>query len=40
LTLVYNWLPYLVQVDRGIDIDLEDSEEVYAMHHEITGLEG
>jgi len=37
VALVNRWLPYLVETDRGIDINLEDSEKVYAFHKEITG---
>lgn len=37
MSMLYKWLPYLVQKDSGFDVDLEDDDKLYGAHKELTG---
>eukprot|EP00397_Hematodinium_sp_SG-2012_P017406 GEMP01017797.1.p1 GENE.GEMP01017797.1~~GEMP01017797.1.p1 ORF type:complete len:360 (+),score=114.53 GEMP01017797.1:212-1291(+) len=37
MSMLHKWIPFLVKRDAGFDVDLEDEEELYDAHYELTG---
>eukprot|EP00397_Hematodinium_sp_SG-2012_P053393 GEMP01063706.1.p1 GENE.GEMP01063706.1~~GEMP01063706.1.p1 ORF type:complete len:362 (+),score=95.80 GEMP01063706.1:94-1179(+) len=37
MSMLFKWMPYLVERDAGFDVDLEDETMLYDAHRELTG---